>query len=38
MHQAKFQINRQDWGLKYPGKPDDLINDLVELRLDIAAK
>ena len=35
---AKFQINRQDWGLKYPGKPDDLINDLVELRLDIAAK
>lgn len=35
---AKFQINRQDWGIKYPGKADDLINDLVELRLNIEAK
>lgn len=35
---SKFQINRQDWGIKYPGKPDDLINDLVELRLNIEAK
>jgi len=35
---AKFQINRQDWGLKYPGKPDDLISDLVELELTIEAK
>jgi polyisoprenoid-binding protein YceI len=28
-----FQINRQDFGITYPGKPDDLIKDEVALRI-----
>ena len=32
---ASFDINRQNWGVAYPGKPDDLINDDVEIRLDL---
>lgn len=32
---AKFQINRQDFGITYPGKPDDLIKDEVRLRVDL---
>jgi polyisoprenoid-binding protein YceI len=35
---SEFQINRQDFDLKYPGKPDDLIKDNVVVRLDIKAK
>ncbi len=31
---AEFKINRKDWGLTYPGKPDDLIKDEVALTLD----
>ena len=31
---AAFKINRQDWGISYPGKPDDLIKDDVALTLD----
>ncbi len=31
--QATFQINRQDFGITYPGKPDDLIKDEVALRV-----
>jgi polyisoprenoid-binding protein YceI len=34
---AEFSINRQDFGIKYTGKPDDLIRDLVVLRLDVKA-
>jgi len=32
---ATFPIDRQDYGIAYPGKPDDLIKDEVELRLDL---
>jgi len=32
---AAFSINRQDWGIAYPGRPDDLIKDDVEIALDI---
>jgi len=33
---AKFNINRKDWDIVYPGKPDDLIRD--EVHLGIALK
>jgi polyisoprenoid-binding protein YceI len=32
-----FIINRKDWGIVYPGAPDDLISDDVRLLLDITA-
>jgi len=32
---ATFDINRQNWGVAYPGKPDDLIKDDVQIRLDL---
>jgi polyisoprenoid-binding protein YceI len=35
---AEFSINRKDWGLDYPGKPDDLIKDDVALILDLNFK
>lgn len=35
MTQADFIINRQDWGLSYPGAPDDLIRDNVRISLDV---
>jgi polyisoprenoid-binding protein YceI len=34
---ATFTINRKDFGLAYPGKPDDLIKDDVQVRLTIHA-
>ena len=34
---ADFAINRQDWGIKYPGMPDDLIKDSVNIKLDVKA-
>lgn len=33
---SEFTINRQDWGLRYPGAPDDLIKDNVLIRLDLS--
>lgn len=33
---AKFNINRKDWGIVYPGQPDDLIRD--DIHLGIALK
>ena len=33
--QADFTINRKDFGIIYPGRPDDLIRDEVLLKLDI---
>ncbi|MBR9919849.1 MAG: YceI family protein [Bacteroidetes bacterium] len=33
----QFTINRQEWGITYPGMPDDLINDMIGLRLEIYA-
>jgi len=35
---ADFQIKRKDWGLVYPGKPDDLIKDEVALNLNLTFK
>jgi polyisoprenoid-binding protein YceI len=35
---AEFSINRQDWGITYAGKPDDLIKDDVALILDLNFK
>ncbi len=34
---AEFAINRQDFGIKYPGRLDDLIEDDVAIKLRIAA-
>jgi len=34
---AKFSINRKDFGIRYPGKPDDLIRDEVVIVLDLLA-
>jgi len=36
--QAEFTINRKDFGIVYPGKPDDLIKDEVLLKLDLTFK
>jgi polyisoprenoid-binding protein YceI len=35
---AEFAIKRKDFGIVYPGKPDDLIADDVLIRLDVNAK
>lgn len=35
---SEFAINRKDFGLTYPGKPDDLIKDEVLLKLTVRAK
>ena len=35
--EASFIIDRQNWGLSYPGAPDDLIRDEVQIRFDIVA-
>jgi len=32
---AEFTINRQEWGIGYAGKPDDLIRDGVVLKIDL---
>jgi len=34
---AEFFVKRFDWGIVYPGKPDDLIRDEVVIRLDLVA-
>lgn len=34
---AEFSINRQDFKITYPGKPDDLIRDEVLLKIDLSA-
>ena len=35
---AEFALNRKDFGIVYPGKPDDLIADDVTLKLELHAK
>ena len=35
--QAEFAINRQDFGISYPGRSDDLIRDRVVIKLDLKA-
>ena len=35
---ANFNIDRKKWGVVYPGKPDDLISDTVNLTLDLKIK
>lgn len=34
---SEFTINRRDYGLVYPGMPDDLIRDEVVIRIDLRA-
>ena len=34
---AKFNIDRKDWGIIYPGQPDDLIRDQIHLGISIKA-
>jgi len=34
---AKFNINRNDWGISYPGKPDDLIREVVHIGIALKA-
>ena len=34
---AEFAINRKDFNITYPGKPDDLIRDNVVIKFDIKA-
>ena len=36
--QAEFDINRKDFDIVYPGKPDDLIRDNVVIRFDLEGK
>jgi polyisoprenoid-binding protein YceI len=35
---SEFGINRKDFGIVYPGKPDDLIKDDVLIRFNLVAK
>lgn len=35
---ADFNIKRSDWGVVYPGKPDDLISEEVNFKIDLKAK
>lgn len=35
--EAAFLIDRTEWGLAYPGRRDDLINEQVRIALDVAA-
>lgn len=35
---ADFNIDRKKWGIVYPGKPDDLISDTVNLSLDLKVR
>ena len=35
--QAEFAINRKDFNINYPGKPNDLIRDNVVIKLDLKA-
>jgi polyisoprenoid-binding protein YceI len=35
---AKFNIDRKKWGIVYPGKPDDLISDTVNLAIELFIK
>lgn len=36
--QAEFSINRHDFGIAYPGKPDDLIQDGVVFNISLVSK
>lgn len=36
--QAAFNVERARWGLEYPGQPDDLIHDEVQIRIDARAE
>ncbi len=35
---AQFTINRKDFGIVYPGKPDDLIRDAVLVKMNLTLK
>lgn len=35
---SKFNLNRQKWGINYPGMPDNLIKDAVLMQFSLIAK
>lgn len=35
---AKFNIDRKEWNIVYPGAPDDLIRDMIHLGIKIVAR
>ncbi|MBK6768707.1 MAG: YceI family protein [Ardenticatenales bacterium] len=35
---AEFSVNRQDWEIRYPGQPDDLVRDNVLIKIDLAGE
>jgi len=37
LSKASFNINRQEWGIAYKGKPDDLIRDEVNIAFSVQA-
>jgi len=37
LSKASFNINRQEWGIAYKGKPDDLIRDEVNITFSVQA-
>jgi polyisoprenoid-binding protein YceI len=37
MAKTEFVINRQDFGVTYPGKPDDLVQDNVRMNIELVA-
>lgn len=32
---AEFSVNRQDWEIRYPGQPDDLVRDNVLIKVEL---
>jgi len=36
--QTEFVVNRKDFGIVYPGMPDDLIQDNVLMKISFVAK
>jgi polyisoprenoid-binding protein YceI len=36
--EASFNINRQEWGISYKGKADDLIRDEVNIQVKLAGR
>ena len=35
---TEFVLNRQDFGITYPGRPDDLIQDNVRMNITLVAR
>lgn len=35
---AEFSVNRQDWEIRYPGQPDDLVRDNVLIKVELSGQ